>query len=229
MSLLFMSEEFTSHKIALGTKAFKAKGSNVLRCQGCMLAQSFCICSEKKIVTSTATFCLLTHHVELFKPTNTGRLIGHVLTNTHYFTWFRTEPDPDFEALIASNKYQPYLIFPANNEVLTQRAVEFPVNSLSSLEREEVKPPLFILLDGTWRQAAKMVRSSWLKNLPILPLSIEKTSRYKLRKAQHEHQLCTVEVAIELLDLAGDHIAKEALNKYFDVFNQQYALSRRQS
>jgi DTW domain-containing protein YfiP len=88
---------------------------------------------------------------------------------------------------------------------------------------------LFILLDGTWRQAAKMVRSTWLKKLPILPLSIEKTSRYKLRKAQHEHQLCTVEVAIELLDLADDHMAKEALNKYFDVFNQQYALSRRQS
>lgn len=206
-------------KPTLGTKAFTAKGSNVTRCEHCLLAQNFCICSARNISEAKAAFCLLTHHIEQYKPTNTGRLVGHILPGTHYYPWFRTEADEGFLALIASKKYQPYIIFPATNEKLASRAVEFSSDS--------VKPPLFILLDGTWRQAAKMVRSEWLNNIPILPLNIEKTSRYKLRKAQHEHQLCTVEVAIELLNLAGESKAEQALDKYFEVFNQQYALSRR--
>ena len=96
MSLFFMSFDISLHKAALGTKEFIAKGSNVERCKHCFLASFFCICSQKIIAPSRTEFCLLTHHIEQFKPTNTGRLIGQILPCTHYFTWFRTEPDSHF-------------------------------------------------------------------------------------------------------------------------------------
>jgi hypothetical protein len=43
-----------------------------------------------------------------------------------------------------------------------------------------------------------------------------------LREAAHLHQLCTAEVAIEVLKLATDHAAASALADYFQRFRKHY-------
>ena len=78
------------------------------------------------------------------------------------------------------------------------------------------KPPLFIMLDGTWPEARKMFRKSpYLDNLPVISVDLSRLSAYRLREAQAEGQYCTAEVAIALLDMAGDTGAAAGLGEHF--------------
>ena len=78
------------------------------------------------------------------------------------------------------------------------------------------------MLDGTWREASKMFKSPSFAKLPVLGIQPEKASSYQLREAAHVHQLCTAEVAIEVLKLADDHHAAAALGEYFYQFKKSY-------
>lgn len=140
--------------------------------------------------------CLIMHDVEPLKPSNTGWLIADVVTDTSAFHWSRTEVDPQLLALLADPQWQPYIVFPG----------EFvaPERVVSEVSREEGKRPLFILLDATWSEARKMFRKSpYLEHLPVLSLSSEKLSRYKLRRSKRDDHFCTAEVAALCLELAG--------------------------
>jgi DTW domain-containing protein YfiP len=78
------------------------------------------------------------------------------------------------------------------------------------------------MLDGTWREASKMFKSPSFATLPVLGIQPEKASTYQLREAAHEHQLCTAEVAIEILKMADDNHAADALAEYFYQFRKAY-------
>ncbi len=68
------------------------------------------------------------------------------------------------------------------------------------------------MLDGTWTEARKMFRKSpYLDALPIISVDLSRISAYHLREAHADGQYCTAEVAITLLDLAGDAPAAAAL------------------
>ena len=140
------------------------------RCEYCMMASATCICESalnaKKSVNINANqpvhICLLMHNEEAYKPTNTGRLIEHVLPDiTHRFYWHRTEPDEEFLALLKDENVQPYIIFPGDRGGYDDRVVE-------KAEQASGKIPLFINLDGSWRQAGRMFRlSNYLQDLPV--------------------------------------------------------------
>jgi DTW domain-containing protein YfiP len=78
------------------------------------------------------------------------------------------------------------------------------------------------MLDGTWREASKMFKSPSFDTLPVLGIQPEKASTYQLREAAHTHQLCTAEVAVEVLKMAGDSLAADALGEYFHQFKKAY-------
>lgn len=208
-------------------KPYLAKGSNVTRCPECLMAQGYCLCGHKQPVVQDESravhFCLLMHKEESYKPSNTGRLIEHILPQySHRFYWSRTEPDPAFIELIQNPQYQPYIIFPGDRGGYDDRVVTHADQGTSKI-------PLFIILDGSWRQAGRMFRlSEYLQSIAVLPLTTQRHSEYRLRKAPDEFHLCTVEVAIELLNQHGQAEAGTALDAYFKRFNDLYAQSRRQ-
>ncbi len=199
-------------------KPFIARGSRIERCPRCLLGQRACICEYKIAGQAEACFVLLMHHNERFKPTNTGRLIADCFSDTKIFEWSRTEPAPEFLQLLQDVRYQPYLVFPEGDDY-QHRMVTYDGSQ---------KRPLFILLDGTWRQARRMFRhSSYLQGLPVITLpELPSSSRYHLRKAVEPGQLCTAEVAAELLAMIGDGVGAEVLMAYFEVFNEHYRAAR---
>ncbi|APE30458.1 DTW domain-containing protein [Halomonas aestuarii] len=206
-------------------REFKARGSFVTRCEGCRLPALNCLCPYRVRAESGARVWLLTHPLEHHKPTNTGRLIGDVLPDTEVFTWYRTAPDARLLALLDDERYAPFVIFPDDQPDYADRVVGMD----SVTERQgEGRIPVFIILDGTWRQARRIFRKSpYLDRLPVLPLATERRTRYRLRKPASAAHLCTAEVAIEMLRQAGDAGAAEVLDDYFDAFNDSYAASRR--
>lgn len=188
------------------------------------MALSACICDLRPDnVPCRARVWLLMHPEEIYKPTNTGRLLADCLPDTRVFYWYRTAPDAELLALLEDDQYQPFIIFPDDMEDYAHRVVSFePV-----MAKCPDKIPVFIILDGTWRQARRMFRKSpYLASLPVLPLKTDRLTRYALRKPASDQHLCTVEVGIELLKQAGEGIAAEAVEAYFSAFNRQYAESR---
>lgn len=206
-------------------REFKARGSFTERCPGCQLPVLNCLCPYQASAESEARVWLITHPLEHLKPTNTGRLIRDVLPTTEVFTWYRTAPDARLLALLDDPRFAPFVIFPDDQPDYADRVVG--TNSVEAAKGDG-KVPVFILLDGTWRQARRIFRkSSYLDRLPVLPLATSRLTRYRLRKPASQAHLCTAEVAAELLRQSGDIEAAQVLDDYFDAFNVSYAASRR--
>jgi DTW domain-containing protein YfiP len=202
-------------------KPFVTRGANVRRCEQCRLAISACICEYRSEVEASVEFVLLMHRYETYKPTNTGRLIADSIANTRTIEWQgRKEPGEVLQSLLNDPSYQPIIVFPPSEDYLDRM-------TSSAAVLADGRKPLFILLDGTWRQARRMFRhSDYLQNLPVISLDEMRVSNYGLRKAIHEGQLCTAEVAVALLEQMEDQSAADHLAAYFDRFNKHYVASR---
>ncbi len=204
-----------AQRLARATRPFLARGNRVLRCQRCLLPQKHCLCATLQPQQARSRFCLVMFDTEPMKPSNTGRLIADILPDTLAFGWSRTEPDPALLAAVQSDKYQPVVVFPA--------AYADPGREVLTAPPLSGKPPLFIMLDGTWSEARKMFRKSpWLDAFPVMSLNVSAPSRYTLREAHGEGQHCTAEVAAALLAQADDHAAASALLLHFEQFRHAY-------
>lgn len=202
-------------RLARSTKPFVTRGSRMPRCPQCRLEQSYCMCAWRPRVPARAGVCLLMHDIEALKPSNTGWLIADVVADNSAFGWSRVEVDERLLALLDDPQWQPYIIFPAEYAA--------PERVVQTVAPASGKRPLFILLDATWTEARKMFRKSpYLDRFPVLSLTPDQHSRYRLRRSTRDEHLCTAEVAALCLELAGDSRAAEALDAYLDVFSERY-------
>ncbi len=209
--------------LADSTKEFLARGKSVVRCESCQLAAYACICNWQPHLKSNVEFVLLLHRIEVFKPTNTGRLIADLLpASTHAFCWSRTEPEQALLDLLSDEKRQCFIVFPADTPgaKTKPRAVftEIPAN-------EKIKT--FILLDATWKQSGRMFHlSRWLEHLPCVSLPEGALRGYAVRKSHQDDYLSTAEAAALCLQLAGEQANSEILLDYFQLFNEHYLATR---
>lgn len=204
-----------AERLARATRPFLARGNRTIRCQRCLLPQKNCLCATISPQPARSRFCLVMFDTEPMKPSNTGRLIADILPDTEAFGWSRTEPDPALLAAVQNPDVQPMVVFPESYADAGRPVLNAP--PLTG------KPPLFIMLDGTWTEARKMFRKSpWLDGLPVMSLTLTTPSNYTLREAHGAGQHCTAEVAAELLAQAGDNAAAQALADHFNLFRQRY-------
>ncbi|TKI05288.1 tRNA-uridine aminocarboxypropyltransferase [Martelella alba] len=203
------------YRLAQATRPFRARGCRVSRCDACLLPESLCLCDHIKPETARSRFCLLMFDTEPLKPSNTGRLIADILPDTQAFLWSRAAPAAAMLAAVNDGGRQPYVVFPARQADVDRTVV----NHIDPNGR----PPLFILLDGTWPEAGKMFRKSpYLSPFPVLSLDLTTRSRYQLRESPEHGRHCTAEVAAALLRQAGDQTAADALSRHFALFRARY-------
>mgnify|MGYP002397294992 FL=1 len=212
------------YRKSLSTTTYKSRGQRVVRCELCRLAEKFCICSLAPSVTSNAGFLLLMYDTEVLKPSNTGKLIADLIPDSFAFLWSRTEVNPEILAVLNDPIWQPMIVFPKAYAGEEREIFDNKVTLATG------KRPLFIMLDGSWREAKKMFRRSpYLQNLPVVsftPKTPEDTtklsSRYQIRLAANNTELATAEVAAQILSLAGEQVNADLLDLWFDVFSYQY-------
>lgn len=206
--------QLRAERLARATRPFLARGNRIRRCQRCLLPLKQCLCATLRPSHANSRFCLVMFDTEPMKPSNTGRLIADILPETAAFQWSRTEPPQALLDLVASDDYQPMVVFPASYAGSERQVLTAPTAG---------KPPLFIMLDGTWTEARKMFRKSpYLDALPVISVDLSRVSAYHLREAHADGQYCTAEVAIALLDIAGDLHAADALGNHFACFRERY-------
>jgi len=222
--------------MAESTRAFLARGKSVIRCEHCQLARYACICQWQPHVPITAEFILLMHRDEVFKPTNTGRLLADLFpAQTHVFVWNRTAPDAELLALIDDPQRRCMIVFPAEGSEMNQPevvatgeiAVSRPTRQLWRELPDDGKRNTFILLDGTWKQSGRMFNQGrWLDKLACVVLPEGRSRGYSVRKSHQDDYLSTAEAAALCLVLAEDTLAAETLLDYFELFNTHYLATR---
>lgn len=207
------------YRLSIATRPFKARGFRVQRCSFCLLPEKQCLCDTIVTQSAQSRFCLMMYDTEVMKPSNTGKLIADILPDTLAFLWSRTAPAQALLDAVNDPYRQAYVVFP-ESYAPSDRVVynQLPANN---------KPPLFIMLDGTWSEARKMFRKSpYLDALPIFSINEATKCEYVLRQAAREDQHCTAEVAASILESAGDISASQQLLSHFNYFRQQYLIGK---
>lgn len=208
-------------ELAKSTKPFQAKGKSVKRCPDCQMGDFACMCAWRPQSESPVDFALLVHRKELFKPTNTGRLIVDVFPRTNVFLWNRLEAPEGLESLLNDPQRECFVVFPADGTENCSRKVTRALPPASD------KKTTLILLDGTWKQCSRMIGlSRWLDRVPCLSLPEILVRSYSVRDSGKSHRFSTAEAAISCLLLAQETQPAETLRHYFSVFNQHYLATR---
>ena len=196
-----------------------ARGYRLLRCSTCYLPLDGCICACTPTIHTPTQFWLLIHPEEYRKSTNTARLIGASIPHTRFFSWYRATPPAGLITLLGDRQFMPYLLVPQGDATLFERLRERPWLP--------DRVPAFVLLDGTWSQATKMLhRSPYLQGLPRIAIQPGTPSAYRLRCQRCAQHLSTVEVAIALLEQLEEVTASSILHAYFRVFAERCMAAR---
>lgn len=184
-------------------------------CSKCGLPIITCICKSIKEVETKAKFVILSSEKEVYRNTNTANLLKQINTkSTEIIIWIRGEIPSSILSYINNDIYNVYLVFPIMNKEMEIRKAKY---------NKDNNTPVFIIVDGTWREAWKIIRKSdYLKNLPILSLETNRVSKFTLRRGQEEGNLCTIEAAMELLKINDEDILSEEINKGFELFLKSY-------
>lgn len=184
-------------------------------CNKCGLPKINCICHNAPEVTTSAKIWILSTEKEFYRPSNTARLLKLINPNsTEIFLWERTKKSEKLIENINNEKYEPYLLFPIEDDNEQHRNVEYENTGKTSA---------FILIDGTWKEARKILRrSDFLNKLPRISLQPNFKSQYDLRRGAREGNLCTIEAAIEVLKINNELESSQAINNFYNLFLRSY-------
>ena len=179
-------------------------------CPGCGFHFN-CICSLLPKLTSEHAMILLMHPNEVSRDTNTGKLLQQCSLNVEQIIWDRKQPPQELMERLEDSSLYPVLLFPGE-ECLT-------LENVQQQSQQQNRQPLFIILDATWQEARKMInKSRWLKNVPLMGLVTQGESDYQLRRNQQQGNLCTFEVAAQLLGQLGEEDNQQQMQNFFNHY-----------
>lgn len=183
-------------------------------CQHCGLRHN-CVCPDLPKIALDIHIALLMHENELSRDTNTGQWLLKSMSTSSQHTWQRKSPPSELLKLLQDERYSPALLFPSEESVA--------VSQIKHQATMQSKTPLFIILDGTWQEAKKMLRKSpWLAGIPLAHITPSHTSVYQLRRNQSEGHLCTLEVAAEVIRELGEEQQANTLTAFLEHYMQVF-------
>ena len=118
--------QLRADELATAQRAFNARGSKVVRCEGCLLPTVNCMCASKPTPAGQCAVAFIMYKGEYYKPTNTGRLIADVIADNHAFLWHRSlfQMLPKDGVLTECSNWRPIAILP---RLLNKGSVFFDV------------------------------------------------------------------------------------------------------
>ncbi len=177
------------------------------RCPACLIPQAFCVCRAIPMEHLKTRVTVVIHNSDIDRTTNSGKWAPVVLYNSEVLIRGRKGSPLDMSLAIQPN-YQNLLLFPSpDSSPLTPELV-------NSIE----EPINFIVPDGNWNQAGKMVkREKLMVAMPHVHLNIDKPTRYRLRTAAHDHWISTFEAICRALGFAESPEVQKRLEYFFEL------------
>ena len=196
-------------------------------CLNCRRRLRTCVCDYLKPFETESRFIILMHPMEFKKEkVGTGRFSHLILKNSLVFVDIGFDENEAFQKVLSDEEYETYVLYPGD-EVINLSSGVCP-------ERFGPKKKQFIVIDGTWSCAKKMMRlSTTLHDLPRVSFSTDRESEFKIKHQPLPGCLSTVEsihqVILELnrLGFEKSQGREENLMEVFrHTVNQQIALSQ---
>ncbi len=172
-------------------------------CPGCGLVADHCACDILPRVELPLRFLIVQHVSELYRQSNTGRVLKAMLAGTTIHV-HGVHPDSIPAGLAGTDAFEP----PAHARLL------FPLVGAAELRADDGTDAgdsrrTYVILDATWSQARRMRRRvPGLHRLPPVALPPGPPSTWPLRRAPAPGKLCTLEAGIRTVALHG--FAREA-------------------
>lgn len=164
-----------------------------------------CLCDVVPRMELRTRICLVIHHRELRRNSNTGLLALRALVNSEMRIRGEGRESLDLKDLLTP-AYRTYLFFPSSD------AVELD----ETLVAQERTPIQLIVPDGTWRQASKIhSRQPELRNLPRVKIGIPNDSTFQLRAQSKPEGMATLQaIAHGLGVIEGDLVRAQLMKLY---------------
>lgn len=170
-------------------------------CPVCYLNRNLCICELIPHFNLRTKLCIVVHHRELKRTTNTGRLAIKALQNSEMRVRGKTQETLDLSDLLVPG-YRSLLFYPADN------AVDLTPDFVA----EDSRPIQLIVPDGNWRQASKVhSRHHELKDLPRVMIKTPNLAKFHLREEHTAEGMATLEAIACALGVIEGTEVKAAL------------------
>ncbi|OFC71523.1 tRNA-uridine aminocarboxypropyltransferase [Alteromonas confluentis] len=190
-------------------------------CSDCGYPSKTCVCQAVETLHSDVHFLIIQHKKEAIHAKNTARLVCLTLPETRIIVSGTERLNQQVTDYL--QQYQsPAVIYPSEGSV-----------AIESLEAKPVREhDLFILLDGSWKQAFGMWKTlQQLHTLPQYHFDSAPPSEYEIRHTKFDKSLSTLEaVAYTLTNTCESSAAPlHRLQQKFQSFWQSPQAHRRNS
>ena len=171
----------------------------------CAASRLLCLCDVIPKIELSTRICLVVHHRELTRSSNTGLLALRALVNSELRIRGEAREPLDLKDLLIS-EYRTFLFYPSNDAVELNK----------DLVEEQPTPIQLIVPDGTWRQARKLhSRHPELEHVPRVKISTPTKSIFQLRAQSRPERMVTLQaIACALRIIEGDFPAAQLMELY---------------
>lgn len=161
-----------------------------LRCRRRLLT---CVCAQMRPFKTRSRFLILMHPMEFKKEkVGTGRFSHLILENSEILVGINFDDDLRFQQLLRDESYQSFLLYPGDETI--------DLSDPASAKELGDKPSQFIVIDGTWPCAKKMMKlTTSLHALPRVSFRSQKISEFKVKHQPLPGCLSTVESIHQVL------------------------------
>ena len=184
--------------------------AGTVRCERCQLPPRWCVCAGLGPVESALGVDVLMHHREQWRPSSTGKLIERVVSGARTHLYQREQPHERADLVRPGREL--WILHPLGE----------PLDRMTLPPAGDVQ---VLLLDGSWGEAAEMVRAvePWGRRVSV-PMTGK--SRYWLREQQGEGKFSTVEALLAILAALGQSEAEAQLRLHFELHVYASLLAR---
>jgi len=184
------------------------------RCPGCRLPPRWCVCGLLEPVGTRLPVHVLIHRAEAHRPSSTGRLVTRAIPAAHVHVYQRATRD------FAPSGLDRGLLEPGRETWILHPEGEV-LPTLPAL------PPQVVLRDGSWRQAAEMLRAIEGPGRRVrLPDAAAGRSRSWLREQRDRARLSSAEALAVVLEAAGETEGARGLRLWLELHVWATLLSR---
>lgn len=195
-------------------------------CLHCRRRLLTCVCKELKPFDTNSRFIILMHPMEFKKEkVGTGRFSHLILKNSEVIVDIGFDENKRLQEILNDPDYETFILYPGVD----------PIDlGTDELKTKVTKKAQFIVIDGTWPCAKKMMKlSTSLHHLPRVSFKADRVSEFKVKHQPMPGCLSTVESIHQvLLDLnrMGLESTTDKHENLMDVFrytvNQQIELAQ---
>lgn len=171
-------------------------------CPCCGLPEPACLGIDAPCIDTRTAVIVFVHKIELWKTSNSGRLVNKVLSNSSVRVRGDQEHPP--EPIHAPRKL-----------------LLFPLEGARELRSDDALTPgtALIVPDATWGQARRLARREpLLADAEPVTLPLAAPSRYRLRRGSGEGMLSTFEAVARALGILESAQVEDAMLAVFDTF-----------